>query len=69
MPVAPTNAELIDAIEGWKAEAYIVIGNLLHVANAFETPAGQKALDYFSSDNIFPDGSILPFYIEKEVGK
>lgn len=66
MPKRPTNAELIDAIDLWKSEAYVVIGDLLHALDALGSPEGQRALDYFSSFDIFPDGSILPFDITKQ---
>lgn len=39
----PKKTELLDAIEGWKAEAYIVIGQLLGALDALDSPEGQRA--------------------------
>jgi hypothetical protein len=42
------------------AQAYQVIGELLHLLGAFESDAGQRALDYFADANTFNEG-FLPW--------
>jgi hypothetical protein len=57
-----TKAEMLKRIEDLETksgQAYQVIGNLLSECGLFESPEGQRALDYFSQDGY--DDDFLPW--------
>lgn len=49
-----------DRAEEKLAQAYQVIGNLLHQCGLFESDEGRRALDYFSDSRVF-DADFLPW--------
>lgn len=66
-PLANTIAEALMAererSEIVRAQAYQVIGFLLHELNIFESDEGQRALDYFSGEDC--DEDFLPWPRDK----
>lgn len=65
--VKSSDRELIERLEYKIGDAYQIIGHLLYVAGLFDTPEGQRVLDYFAAELEVCD-DFLPWPRDKQYG-